>query len=75
VHAEFHYRKNSKTLLRRLLGRATRHCVGGSVAGLFQSRKRGRAFFLFGHTALLRDADPLTVAWTSGRRQPVRLTD
>jgi Replication-relaxation len=36
---------------------------------------RGSAFFLFGHTALLRDADPLTVGWTSGRRQPVRLTD
>lgn len=36
---------------------------------------RGSAFFLFGYAAQLRESDPLTVAWTSGRRQPVRLTD
>lgn len=36
---------------------------------------RGSGFFLFGHMAQLRGDDPLAVAWTSGRRQPVRLTD
>ena len=45
----------------------------GAVDELTQGR--GSAFFLFGHTAMLRDADPLTVEWTSGKRQPVRLID
>ena len=36
---------------------------------------RGSAFFLFGHAAQLHDADPLGVAWASGKRQPVRLID
>ena len=36
---------------------------------------RGSAFFLFGHTAMLQNANPLTVAWTNGRREAVRLSE
>jgi hypothetical protein len=39
------------------------------------TQSRGTTFFLFGHTAMLRDADLLSVAWTSGKRMPVRLID
>lgn len=36
---------------------------------------RGSAFFLFGHAGQLGSADPLSIEWTNGRRQPVRFID
>lgn len=36
---------------------------------------RGSAFFLFGHRDLTQGTSPLEVAWISGRREEVRLTD
>ena len=39
------------------------------------TKGKGTGFFLFGYSAQLRGADPLGVAWTSGRRQAVGLVD
>jgi hypothetical protein len=39
------------------------------------TRGRGSAFFLFGHAAQLRGADPLVVTWINGRRELVGLID
>lgn len=49
-----------------------RHMLG-VVNELTQGR--GSAFFLFAHAAQLSEGDPRSIAWTSGRRQPVWLTD
>jgi hypothetical protein len=49
------------------------HNMAGAVRTITEGR--GSAFFLFGYADQLRDADPLSIEWMSGKRQPVRLID
>jgi hypothetical protein len=71
-HVEQFGLKQMRVLMLTTSAERMKHMLG-VVDELTQGR--GSAFFLFGHAAQLRGADPLGVTWTSGRGQPVRLTD